>query len=48
MIEGSLFAFEGEIRKQDGSVVVASGERLSIDEIESMDYFVEGVIGTVE
>lgn len=48
MIDGELFAFEGEIRKQDGSIAMEEGQRLTIDEIESIDYLVEGVIGSVE
>lgn len=48
MIDGELFAFEGEIKKQDGTVAAEAGQRMTIDEIESMDYLVEGVIGSVE
>ncbi|WP_310605544.1 BMP family ABC transporter substrate-binding protein [Anaerosporobacter sp.] len=48
MISGEIYAFEGEIRKQDGSILVKEGERLTLDEVESMDYFVEGVIGSIK
>ncbi|GIG39111.1 BMP family ABC transporter substrate-binding protein [Cellulomonas phragmiteti] len=39
--------FTGPVLAQDGSVVVPEGETPSVDVIEQMDYFVEGVVGTV-
>jgi basic membrane protein A len=48
MINGSLFAFTGEIKAQDGTVECKKGEKLTIDQIESMDYLVDGVIGSIK
>ncbi|WP_010263842.1 BMP family ABC transporter substrate-binding protein [Treponema primitia] len=47
MIAGDLFAFEGEVKDQTGKVVIAKGARPSVDELETCDYLVEGVIGSV-
>ena len=46
MIDGTLFAFEGEIKDRDGNVRIAAGTRPSVDELETCDWFVEGVIGS--
>jgi basic membrane protein A len=42
---GSPFA--GPVNGQDGEVVVAEGEQPTYAEIETMDYFVEGVTGKI-
>lgn len=42
---GSPFA--GPVNGQDGKVVVAEGEQPTYAEIETMDYFVEGVTGKI-
>ena len=48
IIDGSLYPFEGEIKAQDGTVKVQAGQRLTVDEVESMDYLVDGIIGSME
>ena len=47
MISGELFAFEGEIKDQSGTVRIAAGVRPSVDELETCDYLVEGCIGSI-
>ena len=42
---GSPFA--GPVKDQDGEVLYAEGEQPTYEEIEQMDFFVEGVIGTI-
>lgn len=44
---GTLTPFDGPVVKQDGTVVAAEGTSLTVDDIWGMDYFVEGVIGTM-
>lgn len=39
--------FTGPVVAQDGTVKVAAGETPSVETIEQMDYFVEGVTGTI-
>lgn len=48
MIDGEFSAFSGLIKDQDGNVVCEEGHTMTVDEAESMNYFVEGVIGTIE
>lgn len=42
---GELHAFQGPIRKQDGTEVIGAGERLSDEVLLGMNYYVEGVEG---
>lgn len=44
---GTFKPYTGPINKQSGEVLVAAGESLDDDALWSMDYFVEGVIGTM-
>ena len=46
MVDGSWDVFTGEIRDQDGNVVVAAGEMLDDGSMLGMSYFVEGVVGS--
>lgn len=48
MIAGTFFAFEGEIKDRDGNVRVEAGVRPTVDELETCDWFVEGVIGSAD
>lgn len=48
MIAGTRHTFENEIKDQNGNVVCENGSFLSEEQVESMNYFVEGVIGTIE
>lgn len=44
---GTLTPFDGPVTKQDGSVAVPAGEKMSDEALWAMDYFVEGAIGTM-
>lgn len=46
IIAGKKIVWIGPIIKQDGSPAAAEGEKLALPAIESMDYFVKGVIGS--
>jgi len=46
-LEAGGSPFAGPITAQDGTVVVPEGVTPSIEEIEQMNYFVSGVIGTI-
>ncbi|NNE95565.1 MAG: BMP family ABC transporter substrate-binding protein [Acidimicrobiales bacterium] len=48
IIAGEFDVFEGEILAQDGSVMVAAGEKLDDGAMLGMTTFVEGVIGSAE
>lgn len=39
--------FEGVVKDQDGEIVYDEGEQPTYDEVEQMDFFVEGVTGTI-
>lgn len=43
---GNIVVFKGPIKDQDGNVKVAEGEILGDDAMGSVDWFVEGVIGS--
>jgi basic membrane protein A len=43
---GNVVVFTGPVTDQDGNIVVAEGEVLSVDLMSSVDWFVEGVIGS--
>lgn len=45
--DGNLLAFEGVIHNQDGEVVVPEGSVLGTEEIITMDWLVENVIGRI-
>ena len=47
IISGEMHAFDGPIHKQDGSELIPAGQRLNDGDLWKMDYFVEGVIGSV-
>ena len=40
---GTLHPFEGPITRQDGTVVIPAGRRLSDDEIRAQNYFYQGI-----
>lgn len=46
MKSGEFTAFTGPIYKQDGTLLIDDGEVLSYDDVDSMDYFVQGVAGS--
>jgi hypothetical protein len=43
---GKIVVFKGPIKAQDGTVKVADGEVLGDDAMGSVDWFVEGVVGS--
>jgi len=45
LIDGSFYEFAGPITKQDGSVGVPEGQRLSVKQLYELNWFVKGVIG---
>lgn len=45
---GKKSIWEGPIAKQDGTVVVASGQKLSMEQVETMDYLVKGITGATK
>jgi len=47
IVSGELFPFEGPILDQDGNVVIEEGVRPDTLTLESMNYLVEGVVGTI-
>ena len=47
MIDKKFIVFKGPIKNQDGTLVVKEGQVLTDPEMLSMNYFIEGVIGTV-
>jgi basic membrane protein A len=47
IISGELFPFEGPIYDQDGNIVIEEGVRPDTLTLESMNYLVQGVIGTI-
>jgi len=47
IISGEVFPFEGEVVAQDGTVKIPKGTRPSVDELETTDYLVKGVIGSI-
>lgn len=45
--QGTFIPFEGRIRKQDGSFAGENGKWLPLEEIITMDYLAENVIGSI-
>jgi len=48
IIAGKKIVWSGPAIKQDGSVAIAADDKLALPAIESMDYFVKGVIGSTK
>ncbi len=48
IIDGSLNVFTGPIYDQDGEIKVEEGQVLTLDELLSMEWFVQGVLGNIE
>lgn len=46
MASGNLSPFEGPIYKQDGTIAYEEGYTPSVEEVDGMDFFVDGVVGT--
>jgi basic membrane protein A len=47
IINGKANAFDGPIKDQNGKVRVPEGKTATLEELLSMDYLVEGVIGKI-
>jgi len=47
IVDGSLAVFTGPLLAQDGTEKVASGVKMTDEEIWNMSWFVKGVIGTI-
>ncbi len=47
IIDGSLDVFGGEIKDNEGTVRIEAGSAMTDEQILTLDYFVEGVIGSV-
>lgn len=47
LLDGSLNPFAGPIKDQSGAVRIEEGQLLTVEELESTNYLVEGVIGTI-
>jgi basic membrane protein A len=48
IIDGSFAPFTGAINKQDGSAWLKAGEKAELGALLSMDFFVEGVVGSAK
>lgn len=44
---GKMNAFPGPVKAQDGTVKVPAGRNMNDDELNSINWFIEGVVGTV-
>ncbi|MCI8387755.1 MAG: BMP family ABC transporter substrate-binding protein [Clostridiales bacterium] len=47
IIDGSLVIFGGELKDNTGAVRVEAGKTMTDDELQSFDWFVEGVVGKI-
>lgn len=47
MIDGKLDPFQGPLKKQDGTLAVKAGEKVDDGALWNMNYFVEGITGTM-
>ncbi len=47
IIAGTIHPFQGPIKDQSGKIVVEKGKHLSDEEMLKMNYYVEGVLGTI-
>ena len=45
---GKKSIWEGPIAKQDGTVVVPAGQKLSMEQVETMNYLVQGITGATK
>ncbi len=46
ILSGKKVVWSGEIAKQDGSMASKSGQTLSMEKIETMDFLIKGVVGS--
>jgi len=43
---GTFYEFTGPLKDQTGAVKIAAGTKMTLEQILSMDWFVQGVIGS--
>jgi basic membrane lipoprotein Med (substrate-binding protein (PBP1-ABC) superfamily) len=48
IIAGKKSIWEGPIAKQDGTIVAAAGQKMSMEQVETMDYLVKGITGAAK
>jgi basic membrane protein A and related proteins len=48
ILKGKKVVWQGPITRQDGTVAVPAGAKMTQEQIESMDYLVKGVIGSAK
>lgn len=48
IIGGTKVVWQGPITKQDGTTAASAGHKMTLQEIETMDYLVKGVIGSAK
>lgn len=48
IIAGRKSIWEGPIAKQDGSIVTAAGQKMPMEQVETMDYLVKGITGSTK
>lgn len=47
IIDGSFNPFTGPIKDQSGKITVPDGKEMSHEELAAMNYYIEGVDGTI-
>lgn len=47
IVSGEFHPFDGDIKDQSGTVKFTKGSEPTIEELESIDFFVEGVVGSI-
>jgi len=48
ILKGKKVVWQGPIARQDGSAAVPAGTKMTLEQIESMNYLVQGVIGSAK
>ncbi len=48
IVAGKKVVWQGPILRQDGSTAVAAGQKMTLQQIETMDYLVKGVTGSTK
>ena len=48
ILKGKKVVWQGPVTRQDGSVAVPAGTKMTLEQIESMNYLVKGVIGSTK
>ncbi|MCW5625279.1 MAG: BMP family ABC transporter substrate-binding protein [Burkholderiales bacterium] len=48
ILDGKFVVWSGPLIAQDGQELLAAGKPMSMDMLESMDFFVQGVVGTIQ